>query len=141
MKDLDTLQEALRETAGPARAGDDLDFAAIMKRGRRLRLRRRLAAAGGSLCVAAAVYGVVTGATHLTRPSPAPVRPAGPARIFTTVPSPAGTGTHAPPVLPSPAPRPMGTDKQPTRTATTAPEATGKPPRPSALPGSPTGSP
>lgn len=106
MKDLDTLRQALWVTADQAKARDGLDIAAIMKSGRRLRLRRRLAAAGGTLCVAAAVYGVVIGTAHLTRPSPAPVRPAGPVRSLPTVPSPASTGTQARPGPPSPMPSP-----------------------------------
>ena len=112
MKDVDTLRQALWETADQAKARDDLDIAAIMKRGQRLRVRRRLAAAGGTLCVAAAVYGVVVGATHLTQSSPAPVRPAGPARILPTVPSPASTGTDARHGRPSPVRSPTTTGGQ-----------------------------
>lgn len=112
MKDLDTLRQALWETADGAKTRDGLDIAAIMKRGRRLRFRRRLAAAGGTLCVAAAVYGVVIGTAHLTGPSPAPVRPAGPARVLPAVPSPASTGTYARPGPPSPAPSPARTGGQ-----------------------------
>jgi hypothetical protein len=112
MKDLGTLRQALWETADQAKARDDLDIAAIMKRGRRLRFRRRIAAAGGTLCVAAVVYGVVIGTAHLTRPSPAPVRPAGPARFLPTAPSPASTATHARPGPPSPTPSPAATGGQ-----------------------------
>jgi hypothetical protein len=118
MTDLDTLRRALWETTHPAAAADDLDIAGIMKRGRRLRLRRRLAVAGGSLCVAAAVFGAVAGASHLTRPSPVPARPAVPARS----PSPSSTGMHASPGGgPSPAPIPVGPGGLPGRAASTAP--------------------
>lgn len=112
MKDVDTLRQALWETADQAKTRDNLDIAAIMKRGQRLRFRRRLAAAGGTLCVAAAVYGVVIGTAHLTQPSPATVRPAGPARLSPTAPSPASTATHAWPGRPSPVRNPTTTGGQ-----------------------------
>jgi hypothetical protein len=114
VKDLDTLRQALWETEYPAKAGDDLDIAAIMKRGRGMRLRRRLAAVGGTLCVAAAVYGVVAGTTHLTRPTPGPVRPAGPARVLPAVPSPARTVPKPTRAGPSPWPSPTGSSPRPT---------------------------
>ena len=69
MTDLDTLRQALQ---APAAAGDPPDIAALIKRGRRLRRRRRLVAAAGGACAAAAVFGAVTGITHLTRPAGGP---------------------------------------------------------------------
>jgi hypothetical protein len=138
MRDPDTLRQALWETEYQAKAGDDLDIAAIMKRGRRMRLRRRLAAAGGSMCVAAAVYGVVVGTTHLTQPSPGPVRPAGPARFVPAVPSPSRTDLKATPV---PVSSPVGTAGQPTPSASATKNVTGTSPQPTSVPHSPTSSP
>ena len=115
MTDLDTLRRALWETARPAAATDDLDIVVIMKRGRRLRIRRKLAVVGGSLCVAAAVFGAVAGASHLTGPSPVPARPAAPAR------SPLPSSTARPGGGPSPAPIPVGPGGLPGRAASTAP--------------------
>ena len=93
MNDLDTLRRALRASqqpgcplpghTGPA------DVAGIITRGRRLRWRRRAMAAGGSVCLAAAVVGAVVGIGRLTTPSsgPAPhvVSPVGPARATVAV--------------------------------------------------------
>jgi len=97
MNDLDTdlLRRALRapqEPGPPAagRTGPD-DITEIITRGRRLRWRRRAMAAGGSVCLAAAVVGAVAGIGRLTAPSSGPtqhvISPVGPARA-TLAPSP-----------------------------------------------------
>jgi hypothetical protein len=99
MNDLDTntLRRALRASQEPrfpaAADGEPGGIAEIIARGRRLRWRRRAAAAGGSLCLAAAVVGAVTGIGRLTAPSPGPgqhvVSPVGPTRtVPVTIPSP-----------------------------------------------------
>ena len=62
MTDLDTdlLRRALRASPEPE-PEPAFDPAAIITRGRRLRWRRRAAAAGGGVCLAAAVFGAVVG--------------------------------------------------------------------------------
>jgi len=93
MTDLDTLRRSLRARP-PARYGQEtLDIAQIMTRGRRLRARRRLTAAGGALCVAVAMFGAVTGVSYLTRTPPAPGQQ--PATSTGTGHSPSGT-VHSP---------------------------------------------
>ena len=109
MTDLDTLRRALRVPGADGYPAETLNVDEITTLGRRLRRRRRLMAAGGGVCVAAAVFGVVTGITHLTRPSPAPAQyPVSPARTAPgpsrchPVPGPTGIGTSAPTAVPSP---------------------------------------
>ncbi len=99
MTDLDTLRRAL---LAPEDAGDPVDIPAIIKRGRRLRRRRILTAVAGGACAAGAVFGAVTGITHLTRPSPAPGQnPADSTRSGPTLNRP---GSATPSVTPSPSP-------------------------------------
>jgi hypothetical protein len=79
MTDLETLRRALRAGDEPAPFPDGPDVASIMARGRRLRVRHRVTAASGVLCLAGLVLAVVTGIAHFTRPSfPAPERPQAP---------------------------------------------------------------
>jgi hypothetical protein len=79
MTDLETLRRALRAGDEPAPFPDGPDVASIMVRGRRLRVRHRVTAASGVLCLAGLVLAVVTGIAHFTRPSfPAPQRPQAP---------------------------------------------------------------
>jgi hypothetical protein len=135
MNDLDTdlLRRALRASRepGPPLAGctgpDDLTE--IITRGRRLRWRRRALAAGGSVCLAAAVVGAVAGVGRLTAPSSGPaqhvVSPVGATRTRPVAapspgpgratPSPVASPTAAPTASPTAAP-----NAQPTATAVPA---------------------
>jgi hypothetical protein len=145
MTDLDThtLRTALRASA-PDCAGPAFDAAEIITRGRRLRWRRRAAAAGGSVCLAAAVFGAVTGIGRLTTPPSGPaqhmVGPVSPARTAsppapsphrpyaTLKPSPSATAVPATrPTGPTATPTPTPTASQPTstpaRAATAGPSA------------------
>lgn len=110
MSDTETLRRALR--AGQPGA-DDLDIGVIMKRGRRLRTRRRLAAVGGAACLAALAFGVLSVTGHATQPSVAPAnsghsghsgRPShsAPARVPGS-PTPSPTRSRTPAGAPSPA--------------------------------------
>jgi hypothetical protein len=122
MTDLDTdlLRRALRASPEP---GPAFDPAVLITRGRRLRWRRRAAAVGGGVCLAAAVFGAVAGVGRLTAPSSVPVRhtvtPVGPAGSAgprprpvprprraaaapSASPSPAATATNTPATTPSP---------------------------------------
>jgi len=122
MNDLDTdlLRRALRAPQEPGplsagRAGPD-DITEIITRGRRLRWRRRALAAGGSVCLAAAVVGTVAGIGRLTAPSSGPaqhvVSPVGGTRTRLArapspdpgraTPSPVASATAAPTVRPTP---------------------------------------
>ena len=83
MTDLDTLRRALRASPPPE---PTFDPAAVIARGRRLRWRRRAAAAGGGLCLGVAVFGAVAGVGRADRAVTAarsshdlPGQPAGPA--------------------------------------------------------------
>ena len=136
MTDLDTqtLRRALRAAQepgypAPGRTGQ-ADVAEIITRGRRLRWRRRAMAAGGSVCLAAALVGAVAGIGRLTTPSPGPaqhvVSPVGPAHPTrptrpTMAPSPSPRRGHA-----TPSPFPPATaarSTSPTATPTTNPAA------------------
>ena len=103
MNDLDTqlLRRALRAPQEPGypSAGytGPAGVAEIISRGRRLRWRRRAMAAGGSVCLAAAVVGAVAGIGRLTAPSPGPAQ---------HVISPVGPGRTTPAPRPSPRPSP-----------------------------------
>jgi hypothetical protein len=109
MTDLDMLRRALRVSDGDGYSAGALDVDEIKTLGKRQRRRRRLAAVGAGLCVAAAVFGVATGIAHLTRPSSAPAQypvspgrtPPGPSRCH-PVPSPTGISTSTPTAVPSP---------------------------------------
>lgn len=70
MSDLDTLRRALR--AGSQAEADGPDVSAIMKRGRRLRARRRLTVVGGAACAAAVAFGIASGVSHAARPTGTP---------------------------------------------------------------------
>jgi hypothetical protein len=70
MMDLDTLRSGLR--AAPERPLAAVDIDQVMVRGRRLRLRRRLVAGGGTGVLAAAVLAVSAGAGWFTPPAPRP---------------------------------------------------------------------
>ena len=146
MTDLDTLRRALRVPGAQGYAAEPIDVDEITTLGRRLRRRRRLMAAGGGVCVAAAVFGVVTGITHLTRPSPAPaqypVSPAGtapgPLRCH-PVPGPAGISASTPTAVPSPTGAGASTPSAvPSSTGTSATTPSAVPSLTTALP-SPTG--
>ena len=124
MTDLETrLRRALRvsQDSGHAPPGypahgcgePAFDVAGIITRGRRLRWRRRAAAAGASLCVAAALFGAVTGfgklATSSVHPAQRVVGPAGsvpapsPSRVISP-PSPSTTPRAVPAARPSATP-------------------------------------
>jgi hypothetical protein len=148
MTDLDTLRRALQ---APEDAADLVDIPAIIKRGRRLRRRRILTAVAGGACAAGAVFGAVTGITHLTRPSPAPGlnpadstrsgpttlnRPGSPTPYVTPSPSPSRPATGAS-VGPTSVPSPSDSALQPTTVR--SPPATGDPTASST--GQPAGSP
>ena len=133
MTELDTLRRALRADGRPgAHTLDaDLDIGVIMKRGRRVRTRRRIAAVGGAACAAALVFGVVTSVTHVAGSSVTPARPPAdsghvlpPARQPTA--SPTRAVTSGP--VPSPAPR------RPAATAVTAAPPVTAVPRVTAVP-------
>jgi hypothetical protein len=127
MTDLETqLRRALRVSQDPGRDESALEVAGIIARGRRLRWRRRAVAVGGSLCVAAAMFGAVTGIGKLATPSvhpaqhvvgpaqsvPAPSVPAPSASRPITSPSPSASPTAIPAATPS-----ATTTPSPTRTA------------------------
>jgi len=97
--DTDLLRRALRASPDPAPAVPDaLHATEIISRGRRLRWRRRAMAAGGGVCLAAAVFGAVAGIGRLTAPAGGP----GPHRIVPVGPA----GTQPPPrSRPTPSPR------------------------------------
>lgn len=127
MTDLDTLRQALRTAPEPPGSGhDDLDVAAIVKHGRRLRARRRLAVAGGAACITAAAFGVLTGVSHTAGPSAppadsgrtAPVSTVPPRNRPATNPSPAGT------VAPAASPTPAGASTSPSASAPSSPTPT-----------------
>ncbi|HEX3961999.1 MAG TPA: hypothetical protein VHZ03_36120 [Trebonia sp.] len=142
MTDLETqLRRALRVSQDPGYAppghpvrGRDepaFDVAGIIVRGRRLRWRRRAVAVGGSLCVAAAMFGAATGIAKLAT---SPVHPAqhvvGPAQ-----PGPAPSASR-PISAPSPSasptaiatPRPSNSaTPRPTGAATPSPSSTAAP--------------
>jgi hypothetical protein len=108
MTDLEDLRRALRVREAPGiAAADDLDVALVMRRGRRLRLRRRLVVTGGGLCLAGLALAVTLGVTHRARPSLSPPqRPVTPGSA-TSAPVPAPTPpatTTGPPSLPGSVP-------------------------------------
>jgi len=137
MTDLDMLRRALRVPDGDGYSAGALDVDEITTLGRRLRRRRRLAAVGAGLCIAAAVFGVATGISHLTRPSSAPAQyPVSPGRTVPgpsrchPVPSPTGISTSAPTAIPSPTGIGAGTPSavsSPTGIGTSAPTAVPSP--------------
>jgi hypothetical protein len=105
MTDLDTLRRALQV---PEDAGDRVDISAIIKRGKRFRRRRILTAVAGGACAAAAIFGALTGITHLTRSSPAPgLNPADSTRSGPTLNPP--TRSPSPYATPSPSPSRVAT--------------------------------
>jgi hypothetical protein len=89
MTDIEALRRALQ---APDDAGS-VDIGEIVTRGKRLRVRRRLAVAGAAMCAALVVTGVVTGGGHLVRSAPVPAQ-------HPTEPRPARSVSS-----PSPAPR------------------------------------
>jgi len=109
MTDLDMLRRALRVSDGDGYSTEALNVREITTLGKRLRRRRRLAAVGAGLCVAAAMLGVATGITHLTRQSSAPAQyPVSPGRTVPgplrchAVPSPTAINTSTPTAVSSP---------------------------------------
>jgi hypothetical protein len=103
MTDLDTFRQALQAPGVPHRGAPDpaaLDIDKIMARGRRIRRRRRLAACGGSVCLAAGLISAVTGISHLGRQDPSPAQ-APAASVRSPVPSPVPSSV---PARPSPVP-------------------------------------
>src|SRR5215469_13045520 len=138
MTDLDTLCKALQERED---AEAPVDICAIIKRGRRLRRRRMLTAAAGAACAAAAVFGAVTGITHLTQPAPAPGQ--APAQAPGQAPGLGPAGSRSVPASPRPAagsPNPFGT-ASPSPSRTFAPFSVSPTTVPSAGPTDPTVSP
>jgi hypothetical protein len=130
MTDLEDLRRALRVRESPGiTAADDLDVALVMRRGRRLRLRRRLVATGGGLCLAGLALAATLGVTHLARPSlNPPQRPVTPGSA-TSAPVPAPTPpatTTGPPSLPDRTPTPTVPGSVPP-TATARPASTAFP--------------
>jgi hypothetical protein len=110
MMDHSTLREALQPASVPdGYDAAELDVQRIMTRGRRLRVRRRAAAVGGALCVAAAVFGVVTGAASLNGSAPAPPSRLAPAMYPVPSGRPSSVRTATPvPGTPTPLPRASG---------------------------------
>ena len=132
MTDLDMLRRALRVSDGDGYSAGALDVDEITTLGKRLRRRRRLAAVGAGLCVAAAMLGVATGITHLTRQSSAPAQyPVSPGRTVPgplrchAVPSPTGINTSTPAVVPSPTGAGAGAPTAVSSPATPVPSPTG----------------
>ena len=120
MTDLDTLRRALRAGGEPI-VHDDVDLSLIMARGRRMRLRRRLAAAGGAVGIATAALAVALGAPQLARPSLTPGQlPAAPGHVVSTkaTPAPRAPSPRRPTALPRLARTPT-----PTPTSAVAPSA------------------
>src|ERR1700677_215603 len=140
MTDLDTLRRSLAGRP-PAEYGQQtLDVAQIMTRGRRLRIRRRVTAAGGARCVAVAVFGAGTGVSYLTGTPPAPgQQPASSTRIAHS-PSPAVTfaGTPEPSARPVPSAAASPQDASP-GPAVSSPSSSPDPPTsiPAQRPGDP----
>jgi hypothetical protein len=142
MTDLETLRRALRVGDDPGTFQEGPDVASIMTQGRRLRIRRRVTAAGGALCLAGLVLAVVTGIAHLTRPTlPVPQRPASPGHSLpgpvttpaphaTEIPQPSPVHSITPPsVAPTPtAPGPPAPPAVPTATPSTRPTPSGPAP-------------
>ena len=87
MKNLETLRRALHSAEGQAATRQELDLTTIMARGRRLRMRRRVTAAGGTVCLAGLVVVIAVGTAHLMRPSlPVPQQPLAPGAVTRTAP-------------------------------------------------------
>jgi hypothetical protein len=142
MTDLETkLRRALRVSRDPGCDEPAFDVAGIIVAGRRLRWRRRAAAVGGSLCVAAAMAVAVTAFGRL---APSSVHPAqhvvGPAR---SVPAPSASRPISPSPSVSPTAIPTAAPSMipvPTRMAASAaqpvatPARTSSPPQPTAPP-------
>jgi GntR family transcriptional regulator len=106
--DPQSLRQALK---APPEVVAPVDVAQIMARGRRLRNRRRLAAAAGAICAIALLAGGATEVANLTAaPSPR-VQPAGPAqhRPAQRQPSPAERRTPLPARKPTAGPLPVAT--------------------------------
>jgi hypothetical protein len=133
MNDLDTdlLRRALRAPQEPGprsagRAGPD-EITEIITRGRRLRWRRRALAAGGGVCLAAAVFGAVAGIGRLAAPASGPA-----AHVV----SPVGSSRPTRPApVPSPSPGRGRATPSPVPTATAVPAGSATPtasPSPSA---------
>ncbi|SIM63711.1 hypothetical protein [Micromonospora cremea] len=111
MSELDRLRHAMRVTE---RSGPTLDLAAVMRDGRRLRTRRRVAGAGAATLatgLVAAVVAVVVGALPgdprtVERPPQVAVAPTPPAGVSPTPPNPFGPtpATTAGPEEPVPSP-------------------------------------
>jgi hypothetical protein len=120
MTDRDTglLRRALRASPEPE---PTFDAAAIVTRGRRLRWRRRAVAAGGGVCLAAAVFGAVAGVGRLTAPPSVPVH-----HTVTPI-GPAGP-------RPRPVPTPRRDAATPSASASPTAIATTRPTAPSATP-------
>ncbi|MBQ0902290.1 hypothetical protein [Micromonospora sp. U21] len=113
MSELDRLRHAMRVTERP---GATLDLAAVMRDGRRLRTRRRVAGAGAATLatgLVAAVVAVVAGALPgdprtIERPPPVAVAPMPPAGV---TPTPLGTPGRTPATTAGrtePPPSPLG---------------------------------
>jgi hypothetical protein len=121
--DTSTLRRALQPA--PDGAGS-LNLALIMRRGRRLRNRRRLGVVAGSLCAAALLAGTVTAITNLTGSTP--VQPSGPAQPGTVQPGTVQPGPRHPDSSSPPQHQASGVWPTPTPRPTSVPSLTTRPP-------------
>jgi hypothetical protein len=102
MSELDVLRRAMRTSEPPAVT---LDLAAIMRDGRRLRIRRRLAGAGAAMLAVTSVAAVALLGTGWGGPPPVERRPP----PVAVTPAPPATATPSATATPgSPAPTPVG---------------------------------
>jgi hypothetical protein len=120
--DPQSLRQALK---APPELAAPVDVTQIMARGRRLRNRRRLAAAAGAVCAIALLAGGATEVANLTAAPSPHVQPVGPAqpRPAQRQPSLAERRTPVPARKPTPGPLPVATSGR----ATATPSPSGSP--------------
>jgi hypothetical protein len=120
--DPQSLRQALK---APPDLAAPVDVTQIMARGRRLRNRRRLAAAAGAVCAIALLAGGATEVANLTAAPSPHVQPVGPAqhRPAQRQPSLAERRTPVPARKPTPGPLPVATSGR----ATATPSPSGSP--------------
>jgi hypothetical protein len=134
--DTGALRRALHTAPDDAASPDLplLDVALIMRRGRRVRNRRRLGFVAGGVCAAAVLASTVTAIVNLTAfAPPAPGHPVGPAQHGSVYPGPNHPGS-------SPSPQHRASGGRPTSTPTLTPTRS-TPTRSTALPPGATPSP